>query len=392
MASFKNKIAQKRLKKQNVQKEQDFKNLKQEMQNLVEDEQYTDAMDVMAEMAEKKIMDGEVMYWGALCYFRTGDYQRCGKWLNHALDNGYRVPEVNILLAAVCFVERRYDDGFKLCQSLLSQNQELTEKADKLLQEVLAPVRERQEMYKEKYAAVKDYAERNKEAIENAQQVKTAVQEIRAEERREENTKSALSKLKNLLAKSKARREEQQAGGLSAIGAEKAASEPLPEHESGTADGAAAGQADRVVNTAPAEKKSGGLTIRRLQLGAQTADGKQEAAAGGRASAAGQGAEAAADDSFDLSGTIAAIRSKEVSQAEKIKLYNVFAGARYTAKAYGDAQKLLEEALQLDAYHADTLKNMAYTYLSMGNTEQAMAMAAKLPVPDFGVLYAMAGK
>ena len=53
------------MKKRNNQAKQVLTSLKHDMQQFMEAEDYTAAMDVMAEMAANKQMDGEIMYWGS---------------------------------------------------------------------------------------------------------------------------------------------------------------------------------------------------------------------------------------------------------------------------------------------------------------------------------------
>ena len=91
MARLKNKINKNKMKKRNNQAKQVLSSLKHDMQQFMEAEDYTAAMDVMAEMAANKQMDGEIMYWGAQCYFFTGDFERAEKWVNNgSIDGGHR--------------------------------------------------------------------------------------------------------------------------------------------------------------------------------------------------------------------------------------------------------------------------------------------------------------
>ena len=121
MARLKNKINKNRMKKRNNQAKQVLTGLKHDMQQFMEAEDYTAAMDVMAEMAVKKQMDGEIMYWGAQCYFFTGDFERAEKWVNNALNNGYNSRGLKMLLATLCMSEERNEDAFKLCEVVLTE-------------------------------------------------------------------------------------------------------------------------------------------------------------------------------------------------------------------------------------------------------------------------------
>ena len=94
-------------------------------------------------------------------------------------------------------------------------------------------------------------------------------------------------------------------------------------------------------------------------------------------------------EKVDVSDTLTKITAKEISMAEKVRLINVFAGGCYQQGDYQSAFDLLSAALEIDGQDAATLKNIAYTCLSAGEQEQAMSFAAKLPVVDFALLYAL---
>lgn len=95
---------------------------------------------------------------------------------------------------------------------------------------------------------------------------------------------------------------------------------------------------------------------------------------------------------FDVDGTVASIMSQGISLREKVRLLNIFAGAYYQNGDYQSAFDLLAAALQLDCADGATLKNIAYTCLAAGEQEQALEYTAKLPVVDFGLLYALTKK
>ncbi|MBQ5733605.1 MAG: hypothetical protein IIV59_10795, partial [Selenomonadaceae bacterium] len=96
-----------------------------------------------------------------------------------------------------------------------------------------------------------------------------------------------------------------------------------------------------------------------------------------------------AETGFDVDSTVEKVLAKEISLCEKVKLLNIFAGACYQENDLQSAFDLLSAALQLDGCDAATLRNMAYVCLSAGEKEQALAYAAKLPMADFGLLYAL---
>lgn len=341
MSKIKNKIFNKRLQKTSAARMEAFRDLKAEMQQLMKEEDYVTAMDVMAEIAANKKIDPEVMYWGAMCYFRTGDYDRAAKWIDNVLtyDDSSRAK---ILLAAICIGEGRKEDGLRIAEAVLADDGKAADDNDnEFLQEVLEPLRYGHENLLAQYPRIKEYLAANDDiqaALEEAAGV-PAVEQVA--EDAEKNAVTALARLRQLLEKSKKEAEESQATA-------KADDERL-DNKTEVSE-----VADEVQTTQPVQES-----------------------------------EAAA---FDVDGTVASIMSKGISLREKVRLLNVFAGACYQNGDYQSAFDLLSAALQLDCADGTTLKNIAYTCLSAGEQEQALEYAAKLPMVDFGLLYALNNK
>lgn len=343
MSKIKNKIFNKRLQKTSAARMEAFRDLKAEMQQLMEAEDYVTAMDVMAEIAANKKIDPEVMYWGAMCYFRTGDYDRAAKWIDNVLthDDSSRAK---ILLAAICIGEGRKEDGLKIAEAVLADDGKVADdNKDEFLQEVLEPLRYGHENLLAQYPRIKEYLAANDDiqaALEEAAGV-PAVEQVA--EDAEKNAATALARLRQLLEKSK-----KEAGESQAI---VKADDEQPENET---EVEVSEVAEEVQTTQPVQES-----------------------------------EAAA---FDVEGTVASIMSKGIYLREKVRLLNVFAGACYQNGDYQSAFDLLSAALQLDCGDEATLKNIAYTCLAAGEQEQALEYAAKLPVVDFGLLYALNNK
>lgn len=335
MSRIKNKIANKRIKKDAEARVEVFRDLKAEMQQLIEEEDYVTAMDVMAEIAANKKIDTDVMYWGAMCYFRTGDYNRAAKWIDNVLTYGDS-SRAKILLAAICIGEGRKEDGLRIADAVLADGGNIAEDHDnEFLQEVLEPLRYGHENLLAKYPKIREYLAAHDD-IQTALEAAAGAPVVeQTAETGEKNAVTALARLRQLLEKSKREAGESQA---------------VVEADDG--------QPDDVTEVAESE---------------EDVQPVQESEA----------------EAFDVEGTIASIASKGISLREKVRLLNVFAGACYQNGDYQYAFDLLSAALQLDCADGATLKNIAYTCLSAGEQEQALEYAAKLPVIDFGLLYAL---
>ena len=375
MARLKNKINKNRMKKRNNQAKQVLTGLKHDMQQFMEAEDYTAAMDIMAEMAANKQMDGEIMYWGAQCYFFTGDFERAEKWVNNSLNNGYNSVGVKMLLATLCMTEERNEDAFKLCEAVLTegiegmskQDQEIFDnfmdnisycydelvseypKISEYLQkkqadnEANSPVSKLKQILKDKEVE----EAQSPQQVEIQEDVKTEPEEASSEDK----AQAALSRLRQLLSKNKEQSVEENNEVQKPVGS-------------------------TIISEAVQEKEVPTPEIQQVlenQLIVEEADHVQQNEA----------------EKVDVSDTLAKIAAKEISLVEKVRLINVFAGVCYKQGDYQSAFDLLSAALELDGQDAATLKNIAYTCLSAGEQEQALSFAAKLPVVDFALLYAL---
>lgn len=377
MARLKNKINKNRMKKRNNQAKQVLTGLKHDMQQFMEAEDYTAAMDVMAEMAANKQMDGEIMYWGAQCYFFTGDFERAEKWVNNALNNGYNGVGLKMLLATLCMTEERNEDAFKLCDVVLTEGIEGMSKQDQEIfdnfmdnisygyYELVAEYPKISEYFQKKQAdtEVNSPVNKLKEILKGKEMKEAEPQQAKVQEEvktepeeapSEDKAQAALARLRQLLSKNKDSEEKQvleevnevQEPAETTIIREDIMPEVVQEKEEITSE------------TQPIVKESDNVQQNEVEK-------------------------------VDVSDTLTQIAAKEISLVEKVRLINVFAGVCYQQGDYQSAFDLLSAALELDGQDAATLKNIAYTCLSAGEQEQAMSFVAKLPVVDFALLYAL---
>lgn len=370
MARLKNKINKNRMKKRNNQAKQVLAGLKHDMQQFMETEDYAAAMDVMAEMANNKQMDGEIMYWGAQCYFFTGDFERAEKWVNNALNNGYNGVGVKMLLATLCMTEERNKDALKLCDAVLTEGIEGMSKQDQeIFDNFMDNISYGYDELVSEYTKISEYLQKKQadneanspvsklkeilkgKEMKEAEPQQAKVQEEVKTEPDEDKAQAALARLRQLLSKNK----EQVVEGNNEV------QKPLE---------------STIISEAVQEKEEITPEIQQVEksqpIGEESDNVQQNEA-----------------EKVDVSDTLTKIAAKEISLVEKVRLINVFAGVCYQQGDYQSAFDLLSAALELDGQDAATLKNIAYTCLSAGEQEQAMSFAAKLPVVDFALLYAL---
>lgn len=374
MARLKNKINKNRMKKRNNQAKQVLTGLKHDMQQFMEAEDYAAAMDVMAEIAANKQMDGEIMYWGAQCYFFTGDFERAEKWVNNALNNGYNSGGLKMLLATLCMSEERNEDAFKLCEVVLTEGIEGMSKQDQeIFDNFMDNISYGYDELVTQYPNISEYLQKKQadkeinlpvnklkeilkgKKVEEAKPQQVDVQEeVKTEPENapnEDKAQAALARLRQLLSKNKEQSVEEN-------------NEVQKPVESA------------IISEAVQEKEEVIPEIQQVEAPQpimEESDNVQQNEA----------------EKVDVSDTLTKIAAKEISLVEKVRLINVFAGVCYQQGDYQSAFDLLSAALELDGQDVATLKNIAYTCLSAGEQEQAMSFAAKLPVVDFALLYAL---
>lgn len=374
MARLKNKINKNRMKKRNNQAKQVLTGLKHDMQQFMEAEDYTAAMDVMAEMAVNKQMDGEIMYWGAQCYFFTGDFERAEKWVNNALNSGYNSVGLKMLLATLCMSEERNEDAFKLCEVALTEGIEGMSQQDQEIfdnfmdnisygyDELVAQYPNISEYFQKKQAdkEINSPVNKLKEILKGKEMKEAEPQQAKVQEKvktepektpNEDKAQAALARLRQLLSKNKEQSVEENNEVQKPVEST-IISEVVQEKEEITPE------IQQVEKSQPIVEESDNVQQNEVEK-------------------------------VDVSDTLAKIAAKEISLVEKVRLINVFAGMCYQQGDYQSAFDLLSVALELDGQDVATLKNIAYTCLSAGEQEQAMSFAAKLPVVDFALLYAL---
>jgi putative tetratricopeptide repeat-containing domain protein len=101
--------------------------------------------------------------------------------------------------------------------------------------------------------------------------------------------------------------------------------------------------------------------------------------------------QSAADDEKEAVRLTQEILGKNIALLEKVHLLNSFAAGFFLAGSFAAAKHLLKQALGLDAHDEMTLKNMGYTLVALGERDAALELAARMKLPDFGLLAAVRG-
>lgn len=98
---------------------QETKIMKAEITELLAKEKYVEVIEELARMIQAKCYDADTMYAGAFSYFMLGDYKRASDWVNNTLTYDPQNINVRILLARLCFLEDRVNDGLAVCNFVM---------------------------------------------------------------------------------------------------------------------------------------------------------------------------------------------------------------------------------------------------------------------------------
>lgn len=113
------KIKRSQQSQKNNEIRQETKIMKAEITELLAKEKYVEVIEELAKMIQAKCYDADTMYAGAFSYFMVGDYKRASDWVNNTLTYDPQNINVRILLARLCFLEDRVNDGLAVCNFVM---------------------------------------------------------------------------------------------------------------------------------------------------------------------------------------------------------------------------------------------------------------------------------
>lgn len=355
MGSFKHKINNNKKKKQENAEVSELINLKKKMKEQYTAGEYVEAVDTMAEIAQHKKMDPEIMAIGASCYFMTGDYERAAKWVNNTLTYDPNNISARLLLGRLCFVEDKLQEGFDLLSFVVEKLQPGLKEEDKeKLLDMLAYCHDNMGDMMEKYPILEDYFKEHyvasaspalmsqgssiqdmlEASLSPMEDEPQAVEEQPVDEGKTK-AQAAVDRLKALLNKSKGHTQEDK-----------------PDEREKTVE--------RVVSLQKMEKAEGVAPV----------DEKR-------------------DESVEA--LVNKVMGSDISLRDKIRALNNFASGLYLNDDYDGAFILLKKALEIDDHDPFILRNIAYVCLAMKDKDKALEFASRLPMMDFGLLKAIKG-
>ena len=331
MGKASKKVAKQQAKTKSAAAKKQMTGLEQVMKQQMQEEKYEDAINTMAELAKIKCMDPGVMYDGAMCYFMLGDYERAANWINNTLTYEPNHPQARILLARLCILQDRTEDGLAIFD---------------FVAEHYLPVLSAEEI--EDMEDILEYYARNE-----ADKLCASYPHL-----------ASFLKLD---------------GGA---GAAAAAAQPVREVS-------AASEAPATAEEDPLAKARAAIaSMKQLMNEAKAVPASVEPVPAPAAAAEPQATEDASAWTPAESADVvkADILDKHISMVEKIALFNSFASAYYYKGDAASAVILLDAALEIDDCHVETLRNRVCAAIRLGKKDEAMEYLAKMPLPDFVLL------
>ncbi len=294
MSRSSRKIRRKQQQQKQVENMQEITSLKEKIQQAYQEEDYAGVINTLAELVQDGSHDASDLYLGAQSYFMLGDYMRAARMVETILNLAPGHVDARILLARICVLEDRTDDGLAIFDFILEHYEvSLTTQQREDIEDIL------------------EYYGHNE-------------------------SERLCADFPHI------------AAFLHLAGSQEPPAEPEPVQEIPVAS---------VETARPAAPEQAAVAPAETEPVTDTAQAE-----------------------------LAQIRQQQVSVAEKIRLCQAFAGAHYVSGDLAGAEALLMEALGLDGQDAGTLRSLAVLLKRQGQTDKALALAARLPETDFLLL------
>lgn len=336
-----------------------------------ENSDYAGMIETLAELVKGKDIKPEFMYDAAYAYFMLGDYERAATWAGNTLTYDQGNVPVRILLARLCILQERTDDGLAIFDFVLKNDMnELTDDEKEEIEEIT-------EFYGR---TERDKIVRSFPSIAAFLGIEASEEKIAGPEKKS-SASDLLARLKAKVAEATDAAQEAKAAAATKIAEAK---EELPNKgrsileqlkEKVAAASSKANQVEESKNEAVDTQETSALPAEPLTAMEPVAVPTDRVAVGA------DGAET----------TKQSILSKGISTSKKIAMLNSFAGAYYYQKELEGARILLDAALRLDDPEDETLRNMALVEYELGNKETAMQFAAQMRIADFVLLRILRG-
>ena len=337
----------------------EVKTTEQKLFRQIEEEAYSEALDTLVELVQKKSVSPQAMYAGAYAYFMMGDYDRAANWIDNTLRYAPNHVAARILLARLCILQEKADAGLSIFDLLTDKFLPSLNEEERDEIESLAGFYGRNEPDRimREYPHLAAFLQLDKE---NHQ----------AEEKAEVRENAAESRVESV-------------GGLKLPSISKAPAS----NENG--DGAPKSQAQPSGKSALDVLRTLKAKIDARAHGNEAVKPSEpEATSGGEADRPAPKSENVGE-SVEARKKIDEICEGQYSVSEKVRLLNSFAGGYYAQGDLAGAELCLKEALRFDEKDGSLLRNIAVLLAEKGEKDKALQAAAKMQPADFLLLRAI---
>ncbi len=365
--------ASRKLKKRQQQEEvnerqEEVTTLEQKIMGEIEKESYAEALDTLADMAQKNTVTPKAMYAGAYAYFMLGDYDRAAAWIDNTLKFDPNHTSARILLARLCILQDRTDSGLAIFDLLTDKYLSAMTEDEKDEIESLAGFygRNEPERVMSKYPHLASFLNLKKDDSETPDISHSVI--------KTESTKTVMGlKLPPVLDETDNRGEDHSPTskdtGKSALDILRGLKAKIDAREVGMKSSG---------NTLSADTSNAGQTEMKaspngeLQLHVQATDSVNMSAV-----------------SNEVTSKAQEICNGKYSVAEKVRLLNSFAGGYYATGDLVSAEHFLREALKIDSMNDGLLKNIALLLADKGEKDKAIQVMSQMQTSDFLLIKAI---
>ena len=334
-----------------------MKGLEQKLQSQIEQEAYSDALNTLANLAEKGTVSPASMYAGAYAYFMLGDYERAAAWIDNTLQFAPDHVAARILLARLCILREKIDAGLSIFELLTDKFLAGMSDEEKDEVESLSGFYGRNEpdRIRKEYPHLAKFLRLDEEEATKTSSMQAAAvfasqaeaQAPAAAEPKQETGKSALEILRNLKQKIDARV-----------------------------------QGDKALKTQ--ENALAPATVESPKESVSAPAAAENAAAPEKLPQAGE-----ANEANEAGRKLREVLDSSRSIAEKVRILDSFAGGYYAQDNLEAAELFLTEALKFDETDDGVLRNLAVLLAEKGEKDKAFQAAARMRQTDFLLIQAI---
>ena len=341
--------------------QEEAKTTEQKLFLQIEEEAYSEALDTLVELVQKKSVSPQAMYAGAYAYFMMGDYDRAASWIDNTLRYAPNHVAARILLARLCILQEKADAGLAIFDLL----------TDKFLPGLSEEERDEIE------SLAGFYGRNEPEKIKRDYPHLAAFLQIgKADHDAEEpvglHDTEAESRVTSV-------------GGLKLP----SISKEMTANGSGTANETPKTQAQQSGKSALDVLRTLKEKIEARTHGNEGAKPSETETAGGRENDRTAPTTEGAGAPVEARKKIDEICGGKYTVAEKVRLLNSFAGGYYAQGDPDGAELCLKEALRFDEKDGSLLRNIAVLLAEKGEKDKALQAAAQMQPADFLLLRAI---